>query len=94
MLTSQFPTLEHKFQCDFACYKFPHNSPSQPESEGPMQRMLNTLWNIWNDDQAQDIAEYALMLVVILLIVVAAVTAIGGNANAVFNAVAGKLNAG
>ncbi len=59
-----------------------------------MQSMLNTLWNIWNDDQAQDIAEYALMLTVILLIVVAAVTAIGGNASAVFNAVAGQLSAG
>ncbi len=59
-----------------------------------MQSMLNTLLNIWNDDQAQDIAEYALMLAVILLIVVAAVTSIGGNANAIFNAVAGQLNAG
>ncbi len=59
-----------------------------------MPSMLNTLRNIWNDDQAQDIAEYALMLTVILLVVVAAVTTIGGNANAVFNAVAGKLNAG
>ncbi len=57
-------------------------------------RMLDTLRNIWNDDQAQDIAEYAFMLVVILLVVVAAVTTIGGNANAVFNAFAGQPNAG
>ncbi len=55
--------------------------------------MLTTLWRIWNDDQGQDIAEYALMLTVILLIVVAAVSAIGTNANAVFNAVANKLAA-
>ncbi len=48
--------------------------------------------NIWNDDQGQDIAEYALMLAVILLIVVAAVSAIGTNANGVFNAVAKQLS--
>ncbi len=53
--------------------------------------MLSTLWSIWNDDQGQDIAEYALMLTVILLIVVAAVSAIGTNANSVFTAVANKL---
>ena len=56
--------------------------------------MVNTLRRIWNDDQGQDIAEYALMLAVILLIVVATVQLIGTNANAVFNAVAGQLTAG
>ena len=55
--------------------------------------MLQVLHQIWADDQAQDIAEYALMLTVILLVVVAAVTAIGGNANNIFNAVAGELTA-
>ncbi len=55
--------------------------------------MADLLRKLWSDDRGQDIAEYALMLTVILLIVVAAVTAIGTNANAVFNAVAGQLTA-
>ena len=53
---------------------------------------MNTLINaFWLDDNGQDIAEYALMLTVVLLIVAAAVTAIGTNANAIFNNVASKL---
>jgi Flp pilus assembly pilin Flp len=55
--------------------------------------MLQLLCRIWNDDAGQDIAEYALMLTVILLIVAATVSAIGTNANTVFNSVAGKLSA-
>ncbi len=58
-----------------------------------MQQLLNCLWNIWNDDQGQDIAEYALMLTVILLVVVGAVTSIGSHANTIFNTVAGQLSA-
>ncbi len=55
--------------------------------------VADLLRRMGSDDRGQDIAEYALMLTVILLIVVAAVTAIGTNANAVFNAVAGQLTA-
>ncbi len=55
--------------------------------------VADLLRKLWSDDRGQDIAEYALMLTVILLIVVAAVTAIGTNANTVFNSVAGKLSA-
>ncbi len=57
-----------------------------------MQALLSTLRKIWNEDHGQDIAEYALMLTVILLVVVAAVSAIGTNANTIFNSVAGKLS--
>lgn len=53
--------------------------------------MAQLFWKVWSEDQGQDIAEYALMLAVILLIVAATVSAIGTNANNVFNAVAGKL---
>jgi pilus assembly protein Flp/PilA len=55
--------------------------------------MLSILRSLWNDDQGQDIAEYGLMLAVVLLIVVAAVTAIGTNANTIFNSVASQLSA-
>ncbi len=53
--------------------------------------MENILRSIWNDDEGQDIAEYALMLTVILLIVVGAVSAIGTNASTIFNNVATQL---
>jgi Flp pilus assembly pilin Flp len=53
--------------------------------------MLQLLWKVWNDDQGQDIAEYALMLTVILLIVAATVSGIGTEANAIFGKVAANL---
>jgi len=46
---------------------------------------------LWQDDTGQDIAEYALMLVVILLIVAATVSNIGTNANSIFSNVAQAL---
>ncbi len=54
---------------------------------------MNFIRTIWESDEGQDIAEYALMLAVILLIVVAGVTAIGTNASTVFNSVASQLTA-
>ena len=53
--------------------------------------MKQLLWKVWNDDNGQDIAEYALMLTVILLIVAATVSSIGTNANTIFGNVANKL---
>jgi Flp pilus assembly pilin Flp len=46
--------------------------------------MIDQLKSIWQDDSAQDIAEYALLLAVILVIVITVVTAIGTNANKIF----------
>ncbi len=53
--------------------------------------MLELLRHVWMNDDGQDIAEYALMLAVVLLIVVGAVSAIGTNANTVFNSAASQL---
>jgi Flp pilus assembly pilin Flp len=39
--------------------------------------MTNFVRNLWTDDQAQDIAEYAVMLAVILVLVVGTVRLIG-----------------
>jgi Flp pilus assembly pilin Flp len=47
--------------------------------------------NIWNDEQGQDIAEYAVMLAVILVIVVGTIRLIGSNANNVFSAVGSSI---
>jgi Flp pilus assembly pilin Flp len=53
--------------------------------------MLARFQWLWAEDNAQDIAEYAVMLAVILVIVVATVRLIGGNANNVFSAVASSI---
>ncbi len=55
--------------------------------------MLELLRHVWMDDDGQDIAEYALMLAVVLLLVVASVSAIGTNANTIFNSAASSLTA-
>jgi Flp pilus assembly pilin Flp len=47
--------------------------------------------NLWNDEQGQDIAEYAVMLAVILVIVVGTVRLIGSNANNVFSQVGSSI---
>jgi Flp pilus assembly pilin Flp len=44
------------------------------------------------DEEAQDIAEYAVMLAVILVIVVGTIRLIGGNANNVFSSVASSIS--
>ena len=43
--------------------------------------------SLWNNQQGQDIAEYAVMLAVILVIVVGTIRLIGSNANNVFSSV-------
>jgi Flp pilus assembly pilin Flp len=46
---------------------------------------------LWNDEQGQDIAEYAVMLAVILVIVIGTVRLIGTNANTVFSQVGSSI---
>ena len=54
--------------------------------------MTEVLRKLWNDDQGQDVAEYALMLAVILVVVIGAVVAIGTNANTIFTNAGNALN--
>jgi len=55
-------------------------------------RILHNVWqDLWNDEQGQDIAEYAVMLAVILVIVVGTVRLIGSNANNVFSQVGSSI---
>jgi Flp pilus assembly pilin Flp len=54
--------------------------------------MQNILRSLWSNDEAQDIAEYAVMLAVILVIVVGTIRLIGGNANNVFSSVASSIS--
>jgi Flp pilus assembly pilin Flp len=46
---------------------------------------------LWAHEEAEDIAEYAVMLAVILVIVVGTIRLIGSNANHVFSSVASSL---
>ena len=53
--------------------------------------MANRVQQFWNDEQGQDIAEYAVMLAVILVIVVGTIRLIGSNANNVFSQVGSAI---
>ncbi len=53
--------------------------------------MADLLRKIWQDDQGQDVAEYAVMLAVILVIVIGTVRLIGSNANTVFSQVGSSI---
>jgi Flp pilus assembly pilin Flp len=48
--------------------------------------------NLWQSEEGQDIAEYAVMLAVILVIVIGTIRLIGGNANNVFSSVASSIS--
>jgi Flp pilus assembly pilin Flp len=62
---------------------------SKTKREGAMT--LDLLNRMWHEDEAQDIAEYAVMLAVILVIVIGTIRLIGGNANNVFSQVASQV---
>jgi len=53
--------------------------------------MLSTILLLFGNEDAQDIAEYAVMLAVILVIVVGTIRLIGSNANTVFSQVGSAI---
>jgi len=54
--------------------------------------MMQLYRQMWQDEEGQDIAEYAVMLAVILVLVIGTVRLIGGNANNAFSSVASSLS--
>jgi len=52
---------------------------------------MNNFLHLWNDQQGQDVAEYAVMLAVILVLVVGTIRLVGSNANNVFSSVASSV---
>jgi Flp pilus assembly pilin Flp len=54
--------------------------------------MRNIFRRLCLEDEAQDIAEYAVMLAVILVIVVGTIRLIGSSANNVFSSVASSIS--
>ncbi len=54
--------------------------------------MSSSAWSrLWQEENGQDIAEYAVMLAVILVIVIGTIRLIGSNANTVFSNVASSI---
>lgn len=53
--------------------------------------MIQLLHRMWNENNGQDIAEYAVMLAVILVIVVGTIRLIGSEAKNTFSAVASNI---
>ncbi len=53
--------------------------------------MTAFLRKLWSHDEAQDIAEYAVMLAVILVLVVGTIRLVGSNANNVFSNAASSI---
>ena len=53
--------------------------------------MKNLVRSLWNNQDGQDIAEYAVMLAVILVIVVGTIRLVGSNANNVFSSAASSI---
>jgi len=56
---------------------------------GNMKALMTRLWR---SEEGQDLAEYALLIALIALVVIAAVTALGGQIQTVFNNIANALN--
>ncbi len=52
---------------------------------------IEHLRKLWFNEEAQDIAEYAVMLAVILVLVVGTIRLIGGSSNNVFSQVASSI---
>jgi Flp pilus assembly pilin Flp len=53
--------------------------------------MMSQLLYLFDSDEGQDIAEYAVMLAVILVIVVGTIRLIGSNSNTVFSQAASSI---
>jgi len=54
--------------------------------------MTSLFRKLWLQEEAQDIAEYAVMLAVILVVVVGTIRLIGSTANNAFSAVASSIS--
>jgi len=56
-------------------------------------QLVNFVKSFVNNDEGQDLLEYALLVALIALVAIAAVTAAGGSVSTIFNKIATALNA-
>ena len=68
--------------------------PFHLSKEEKMNRFTTMVRHFVKNDEAATMVEYALMLSLIAVVCIAAVTLIGGNANNIFNTIAGALPGG
>jgi pilus assembly protein Flp/PilA len=54
---------------------------------------MNSVKSFVNNDEGQDLLEYALLVALIALVAIAAVTAAGTSVSTIFNSIATKLSA-
>jgi pilus assembly protein Flp/PilA len=52
---------------------------------------MKIIWTLWKDESAASAVEYGLLVALIAVVIITAVTTLGTNLSAKFNAVAGKL---
>ena len=87
------PQLGEGLYSESVRWSFPSALRAETDQYQFMKRspVLKRLQQLWNDEQGQDIAEYAVMLAVILVIVVGTIRLIGSNANNVFSQVGSAI---
>jgi Flp pilus assembly pilin Flp len=70
-----------------------HQNPASEKRQFFLEdcAMKVDLRKLWAEEEAQDIAEYAVMLAVILVIVVGTIRLIGSKSNTVFSNVASSI---
>jgi len=92
---SQAIDSQHRSKTQAKQRRWPQASQIWPKVTGDweLERKMSAkvFRRLWCEEDAQDIAEYAVMLAVILVIVVGTIRLIGGNANNVFSSVASSL---
>jgi Flp pilus assembly pilin Flp len=59
--------------------------------EGKGKTAAHLAGKLWYEEQAQDVAEYAMMLAVILVIVMGTMQLIGASSNTVFSTIGSAL---
>jgi Flp pilus assembly pilin Flp len=79
------PSLYSALNLPFVCTS---ERPRSFAGEMPMPAWLSQLWF---DDQAQDVAEYAIMLAIAAVLVVGTVRLLGARANNVFSSVGSAI---
>jgi Flp pilus assembly pilin Flp len=72
-------------------YFHARGGPSNQSQVYRKEDAMELVRKLWNEQDGQDIAEYAVMLAVILVIVVGTIRLIGSNANNVFSNVASSI---
>jgi pilus assembly protein Flp/PilA len=77
--------------CGDAATSAPRKAVPVSSGEDLMSMLINYVKSFANQEEGQDLLEYALLVALIALIAIAAVTAAGGAVSTIFNTIAGAL---